>query len=664
MDPGNNFSTLFEFLPIGAYRSRADGQLLRANPALVRMEGFESEAQYLSASRAFCGDWYVKPGRRAEFLGLLARDGRVVAFESLVRRRGSDVPYWVREHAHQVRDANGQTLYHEGTVEDITAEMTNRQELQISRDRFEQMVQIVPAIFYRMEYQADGSREVTFVNDQSMPILGVDMRAYAHDLNGWIALIHPDDRARVKQAWSSAKQTRGSLRYQCRLCPPDGSIKWVQLHSVSVSAPDQPEVRVGMIIDITRQHQVEDELRENSELWKRALQASGDGVWDWRIDHDQLWLSPECKAMYGYEPHELLDGSAALNAMSHPDDLERIAADRSAHLEGLTPTYINERRVRCKDGRWKTVLSRGVVIQRDTEGRPLRMIGTHTDVSEARQADRLRQERDRAAAADLAKSQFLSRVSHELRTPLNAILGFSQLLDMDANLADRHRGWVRHVLQSGDHLLALVEDVLDLSSVQTGQLSFRIEPVDLWPLVDEVCAMLAASAKAMGVTLGIQREASSSVVLLADRKRLKQVLINLVSNAIKFNHQNGWVRIDALRHGQAVEVNVTDGGPGIASDQLDRLFHPFERANAQQRGITGIGLGLALSRQLAESMGGGIGVTSVAGQGARFSVRLPGATLAGPGAEWAPESTRDATVLAPSGDTNRGTAGSATPARI
>jgi PAS domain S-box-containing protein len=230
--------------------------------------------------------------------------------------------------------------------------------------------------------------------------------------------------------------------------------------------------------------------------------------------------------MYGFGDDEISDRAIELDNRTHPDDVAQMEHDRAAHFEGRTPVYVNEHRIRCKDGGWKWVLSRGMVISRDTQGRPLRMIGTHTDITEHKQSEALRQQRDRAEAANRAQTEFLSRVSHELRTPLNAILGFSQLLEMDQALAARHLAWVHAILRSGNHLLSLVDDVLDLSSVQTGLL--RIEPlaVDLVDAVDECWAMQAGRAAQAGITLDNDIDRDQRWLLQADPKRLRQVVSN------------------------------------------------------------------------------------------------------------------------------------------
>jgi PAS domain S-box-containing protein len=387
------------------------------------------------------------------------------------------------------------------------------------------------------------------------------------------------------------------------------------------------QVRVGVMLDVSERKRAELALLHNSELWKLALECTGDGVWDWYVQEGREVLSPQCKALYGFAPDELPDTPEGLDSRTHPDDLPAMRAARDAHFAGRTPTYTNEHRVQCKDGRWKWILSRGMVLERDSLGHPLRMIGTHTDITGRKQADALRIERDLAAAADRAKSAFLSRVSHELRTPLNAVLGFSQLLELEPGDGERQRRWVAQVLSSGRHLLALLDDVLDISSAQTGQLPMTVETLPLQPLAAEVVAMLSGAAKAAGVHLHDDTGHLPGLTVRADRKRLLQVLSNLLSNAIKYNRPGGWVRLkaEAGDGDGGVVLSVADSGPGLDAAQRARLFQPFERVGAQHGAVPGTGLGLALSRQLVEAMGGRVTVDSAPGRGSTFRVHLPAA---------------------------------------
>jgi len=621
----DDFSSLFQFLPIGAYRTAPDGRHLHVNPELVRLNGFNSEAEHLASVKTSGHDWYVDPERRRLFLEILFRDGQVRGFESEVRRRVSGERIWVSENAHIVHDAQGRFLYYEGTVEEITERVREREALRQSESRLQQLVSLIPGVVYRAAFPPDGPRRYTFISSGVKELYGIEPDEVLRHGNALKQRRHPDDAARIDAASEAAVAAAGPLNAETRIRLDDGREKWVQVLSAPAPPEDGTQVRVGLILDITARKQAELALLENSQLWKRALESSGDGVWDWHVQDGIEILSPKCRALYGYDKSELPDLPEAMDALTHPDDHARMRADREAHFAGRTPSYVNEHRVRCKDGQWKWILSRGIVIGRDATSAPLRMIGTHTDITADKQAEALRVERDRAAAADLAKSQFLSRVSHELRTPLNAILGFAQLLELEPGDGDKQRGWTRHVLASGRHLLALMDDILDLSSVQTGHLPMVLEAVPLHAALTGAWAMLAATAQSQQVALIDALPGSSALAVMADARRLKQVLSNLLSNAVKYNRPGGWVRVTAQRQGEHVAIAISDSGPGLTEAQQARLFRPFDRLGAERGPVAGTGLGLSLTRQLAEAMGGSIEVMSRSGEGATFTVRLPAA---------------------------------------
>jgi CheY-like chemotaxis protein/two-component sensor histidine kinase len=230
-----------------------------------------------------------------------------------------------------------------------------------------------------------------------------------------------------------------------------------------------------------------------------------------------------------------------------------------------------------------------------------------------------KQEADRA---NEAKSEFLSRMSHELRTPLNAILGFGQLLELEG-LAQAQRDPLAQILKAGRHLLDLINEVLDIARIESGRLSMSVEDVSVGDVVGEVLDLAAPMAAADRIALDARGLTSSAWYAVADRQRLKQVLLNLVCNAVKYNVAGGRVEVRGLeRIASVIRLEVSDTGPGIPPEKLSLLFSPFERVGSERTAIEGTGLGLAVSKRLVEAMGGRIGVESRLGEGSTFWIEL------------------------------------------
>jgi len=363
---------------------------------------------------------------------------------------------------------------------------------------------------------------------------------------------------------------------------------------------------------------------DHADLIRAALAGADTFVWEWTLEND--WLSDigEGLAQLGYAVAEVGHTQEDWNRLIHPEDLETNHEAYLRHERGETPVYEHAYRIRAASGEWRWTQERGRIVERSASGEPLRMVGTQTDITQRRELERAHEEAAQAQAASRAKTQFLARMSHELRTPLNAVLGFAQLMEIDAAEPPRpgQQRRLKLIRQAGEHLLHMINDMLDLTRIESGGMSLNSEAVALRELVERAIELVRATADQAQVQLLLQPGAELTVQ--ADRTRLLQVLLNLLSNAIKYNRPGGQVvvQITSGAPGRAT-VSVRDTGLGISEADLPLIFEPFHRGAQAAGAVDGAGIGLAVTRALVQLMGGEIQAASAPGAGSVFSVQLP-----------------------------------------
>jgi len=370
------------------------------------------------------------------------------------------------------------------------------------------------------------------------------------------------------------------------------------------------------------------ELSESNERFMLAVTGSHDGIWDWNIRTGELYLSPRWKGMIGYEDHEIPNILDSFERRIHPDDKIRVMHFIEDYFKGHEKKYEIEFRFRHKNGSYVWILARGDGL-RDENGIVYRMAGSHTDITERKKVEEtILASKKEAESANNAKSEFLANMSHEIRTPLNGIVGFSDLL-IDTELSDIQKQYMSNVSKSAHILLEVVNDILDFSKIEAGKLELDYHAVNISALLNEVAGLTSHQIIEKPIDLEVKLSPDIPEYVRTDQFRLRQVLINLLSNAAKFTDKGRIVLSAVLREKNEeknkvkVLFSVNDTGIGIKEDQLQNLFESFTQADpSTARKYGGTGLGLAISNRILEKMGSGIKVISEFGSGSEFCFEL------------------------------------------
>ena len=366
------------------------------------------------------------------------------------------------------------------------------------------------------------------------------------------------------------------------------------------------------------QHQTEDALMATAARFQTLFEGVPIGLYRTTATGDILDANPAYLQLMGYPDLQALRNAKATSLYVDPE----VRAQWIALLEREGVVSGFESRLRRFDGQIIWVRASARMVRGDY-GRIAYLEGAVEDITERKRAEEAIMRAGEADRANQAKSEFLSRMSHELRTPLNAILGFAQMLESDP-LAPEQRESVGYILRGGRHLLGLINEVLDIARIEAGRLPLSPEPVLVPEIVKETVELAMPLAAGAAVQLHTNVAEFPQRHVIADKQRVVQVLLNLVSNAIKYNHKGGTVTLSCEDvPGGRFRINVRDTGPGISPEGLERLFTPFERLKADETDVEGSGLGLALSKGLVEAMGGTMGVESSVGQGSTFWTEFP-----------------------------------------
>jgi PAS domain S-box-containing protein len=513
------------------------------------------------------------------------------------------------------RDEAGRVRGIFGLIINITERKAVEQALRESEERWK----------FALEGAGDGVWDRNIQTDEVQyskrykEILGYAEDEFENRRGEWERRLHPDDRQRVVadlQNYLDGNSPAYSIEF--RMLCKDGSWKWILARGMVVSrdAGGKPLRMIGTHTDISARVRQQEEITRANERLDLALQGSRLAIWDADISGGKIYLSEGWAEILGDPPGETVTDLQALYALVHPDERERVAGVFIGALKGALPEYRIEHRFRTRSGEWKWILSHGRVVSRDAAGRALRMTGTNADISARKEIERM-------------KNEFIAVVGHELRTPLSSIVGSLGLLARTKDLREDIQTLIHVARDNSQRLVRLVNDILDVEKLNSGEFQIQLEPVDLETLIDTAIQANRGYADQYGVTL-IRSQSEGPAWVDANFDRLMQVMANLLSNAAKFSPRGARVEIRLQRMRGAFRVSIIDPGPGIPEEFKPRVFDRFAQADSStSRQRAGTGLGLAICKLIIDKLGGKIDFVSMPGTGATFYFELkPSAQVA------------------------------------
>ncbi|GAB6051556.1 hypothetical protein JCM17960_03760 [Magnetospira thiophila] len=529
---------------------------------------------------------------------------------------------WLQEKGDVVRAEDGTPLRMLGVVQDIHQVKTAEAELLRNTEELEDLYENAPSAYVTVNLRTG---TIQRHNQALIELLGYS----GEELVGRRVLDlyteSEEGRQRAVQAMDLVRRGHEIHSAELEMRRKDGARIWVSL-SVRPRTDATGRVTEGraIVVDITRRKRVEKELELSRQRLQNAVEALNVGFSLYDFDGRLRVCNQNYRDMYKKSAPIMEEGRSFEDILRYG-----IAHGQYPEAAGREEDFVTERLQRyahpgapfeqqLHDGRWILVNE-----QLTPEGD---RVGVRTDITQMKRTQlELQQARESAEAANNAKSEFLSSMSHELRTPLNAILGFSQLLESSNRdaLNEKQKRQVVHIRKSGEHLLQLINEVLDLAKIEAGNLSITMEPISLSRVVRESLALVQTLADDRDISLQLEDDRSGSRTVMADYTRLRQVLLNLLSNAIKYNNEGGSVVINIGDPQEGfIRLSVTDTGQGIAPEYQDKVFEPFNRLGADVGSVEGTGIGLALTRKMIEHMGGRIGFESPPGAGCTFWIEM------------------------------------------
>ena len=544
-------------------------------------------------------------------------------FDIQVRKRNAHGELRWSQFRSAPRRLEGGRILWDGIELDITDLKQAEEALQRSEAKLNDILNSAGAAIANFRVFPDLSWTFDYRSAGSVSLFGYTVEDYI-DHDRWMAGLKERDTVLAEVQQIIFSEQPATVEYE--FCHKDGTLKWIS--STYTSRYDDAAdcwVATTVSIDITdrvhsetQRKKVEAALQASEERLQLVLNANNDGIWDVNLNTDQVFCSQRWYDILGYLSEDLGTDKSRIFSLVHPDDRAFFRTTNQRYLERKTPHYVAEYRIFCKDGSYKWCESRGTALWNEQD-KPVRMIGSMRDITD--------REQSAAEAASRAKSAFLANMNHELRTPLAIILGYSELLNNDKTLTQKLRSHLSPIDRSVQHLLSLINNVLELSKIEAGAAILNVVEVNLWSLLEHVEEMFRLPAASKGLRFVCDRAPNLPCVIKTDENKLRQVLVNLLGNAIKFTDRGSIILRASCQKTDSEQITLhfeaEDTGLGIAPDELDSVFDAFVQSETGRTSNQGTGLGLAISRQFVELMGGEIGVSSTIRHGTQFTIDLP-----------------------------------------
>ncbi len=769
------FRTTFEQAAVGIIQTNLKGQLVQMNQKFCDIVGYSESELFLKYFGEITYPDDLAPDEANVRRLLSGTVSNFVMEKRYIRSTGEIV--WVNLSVSLMRSSSGEPQCFIGVIQDISDRKQAEQDLQESRNMLKLVLDTIPQrVFWKDRQSVFLGCNSAFANDYQLRLEDIVGKTDSElPWAEWAHLYQLDDAAVIHSRTPK-------LNYEEPTVNLNGEQIWIRSSKIPLTNSQGEIIGIlGCYDDITDRKLAEEALRNSEERLRLALTTANQGLYDLNLKTGKAIVSPEYATMLGYDPATFQETNTKWIERLHPDDREPVAATYRAYIAGEIPNYQVEFRQRTQDGHWKWILSLGKIVAWDEAGQPLRMIGTHTDLDDRKQAEaqlqdqeqflrsifenvenpifvidvledgdfrfvgwnpaserisnipaanvigksvieamgtevgsilysnyrrcvdqdisltyeefltlpsgniwslttlnplkdldgqiyrivgtalnitdrkqaeetlqqfnqeleqrvtdrtiELQQAMEAAETANHAKSRFLANMSHELRTPLNAILGFSQLLNRDAGLNLDQQEKVGVINRSGEHLLNLINDILAMSKIESGRITLTMKSFDLQSLLKDLEELFGLKAESKGLTLTTQIDSAVPQYIQTDESKLRQILINLLGNAIKFTSGGGITLRVQSREPESFQVpsslplilhfEVEDTGCGIDPAEQTIVFEPFGQTQAGQALQEGTGLGLPISRQFVELMGGELSFTSIPNQGSTFYFTIP-----------------------------------------